>query len=401
MGSKKQPKVYIIIINYNNWADTIECLESVLRNDYPNYQVIVVDNNSPNYSMKYIKAWAEAKLDVWVRPDHPLRYLSFPPVKKPLPYVYYTKEEAEKGGDPLLESEVINKYLSKRFTSDLSIKYPLVFIQTEENLGFAGGNNVGIKYVCSKGDFKYIWLLNNDVVIDRISLSEMVKLIQSDKQIGIVGSKLLRYDKPNILQSLCGTTKMTWKNAGKGKYLYPNEEDSSRFEKSFEIDGGYIIGASMLIRKEVFKDIGLFDENFFMWAEESDFCMRAIRGGWKLYCCSRSKIWHKEGSSTGRGNIKKFLWRKSNRPTLRRFIITGYLDLRNHIYFVKKHWGSFFMYIYIIKAIPIRLIRNILSILVYDDNKILRISLLLKGLIKGIIGEMGKPEELINNQKKR
>lgn len=56
----------------------IECLESMLRNDYPNYQVIVIDNNSPNNLMEYIKAWAEGKLDVWVNPNHPLRHLSYP-----------------------------------------------------------------------------------------------------------------------------------------------------------------------------------------------------------------------------------------------------------------------------------------------------------------------------------
>ena len=77
----KLQKVYIILLNYNGWADTIECLESVLRNDYPNYQVIVVDNNSPNNSMNYIKKWVEGKLDVLVNPKQPLRHLSFPPVK--------------------------------------------------------------------------------------------------------------------------------------------------------------------------------------------------------------------------------------------------------------------------------------------------------------------------------
>ncbi len=69
------PKVYVIILNYNGWADTIECLESVLRNDYLNYQVIVLDNNSPNNSIEYIKAWAEG--NVWLKSDHPLRNLSF------------------------------------------------------------------------------------------------------------------------------------------------------------------------------------------------------------------------------------------------------------------------------------------------------------------------------------
>ncbi len=90
------PKVYIIILNYNGWADTIECLESVLRNDYPNYQVIVVDNNSPNNSMEYIKAWAEGKLDVWVNPNNPLRKLSSPPVSKSIPYVFIQRKRSRK-----------------------------------------------------------------------------------------------------------------------------------------------------------------------------------------------------------------------------------------------------------------------------------------------------------------
>jgi glycosyltransferase involved in cell wall biosynthesis len=70
-------------------------LESILRNDYSNYQVIVVDNNSPNNSLDYIKAWADGKIDVWVKPDNQLRHLSFSSVNKPIPYVFYTKEETE------------------------------------------------------------------------------------------------------------------------------------------------------------------------------------------------------------------------------------------------------------------------------------------------------------------
>ncbi|RLJ02597.1 MAG: hypothetical protein DRP08_04470 [Candidatus Aenigmatarchaeota archaeon] len=70
------PKIYIIILNYNNWQDTIDCLESVLRNDYPNYQVIVVDNGSQDNSMEYIKTWAEGRQEVLTpESSHPLYYL--------------------------------------------------------------------------------------------------------------------------------------------------------------------------------------------------------------------------------------------------------------------------------------------------------------------------------------
>jgi hypothetical protein len=363
-------------------------LESVLKNDYPNYQVIVVDNNSPNNSMEYIRAWAEGKLDVWVNPNNPLRKLSFPPVKKPVPYIFYTREEAEKGGNPEKEEK-----LKCKIPKDITTQYPLIFIQSGENLGFAGGNNVGIRYALAKDDFEYIWLLNNDTVIDKNSLTEMVKVIQKDEKIGMVGSKLLRYDKPNILQTLCGTSEITWFNAGRAKYIHPNEKDTTEFDKEFKINNGYIVGASMLIKKQVFKDIGLFDENFFMWAEETDLCIRTFRKGWELYCAGRSIVWHKEGASTDNGNEKQFLNRKSVRPTLQRFIITGYLDIRNHIYLVNKHWGKFYTLLYLIGPNTLHLIRRIIGIILYDDNKIEKLKILIKGLIDGINKNMGIPKE--------
>ena len=193
---KNWPKAGIIILNYNNWQDTIECSESVLRNDYPNYQVIVIDNGSPNNSMKYIKTWAEGRQEVLTpEPSHPLYHLSHPPVKKPIPYIYYTREEAEKGGDFELEEKLTKEWQEQRKSNNKELiptsPYPLIFIQTGENLGFAGGNNVGMKYTLKRDDFKYVWLLNNDTVIDQNTLTEMIKLAESNEKIGMVGAKLL------------------------------------------------------------------------------------------------------------------------------------------------------------------------------------------------------------------
>lgn len=187
--------------------------------------------------------------------------------------------------------------------------------------------------------------------------------------------------------------KISWLNAGCDEYIYPGTKDKVEYNKNFEVHG-YIVGASFLIRKEVIKNIGLFDEAFFMWAEEVEFCIRAVKKRWKLYCCGKSKIWHKEGASTGKGETKIFLWRKSDRPTLKRFVITGYLDTRNKIYIVRKHWGNWHMWIYILGPGIIKLIRRIIGIFLYDDDKLKRISLLLKGLLDGIKGKMGKPKEV-------
>ena len=120
------PKVSIIILNWNGWTDTIECIESVLRSDYPNFHVIVSDNNSPNGSLEYIRQWADGKIDVGFDEDRPLKRLSFPPVVKPIPYVNYTKEQAESGGDSEFESRL---KLHARHDGVNMAQLPLRFVQ--------------------------------------------------------------------------------------------------------------------------------------------------------------------------------------------------------------------------------------------------------------------------------
>lgn len=168
---KESPKVYILILDYNNWWDTIECLESVLRSDYTNYQVIVIDNDSPDNSMDYIKAWAEGRLNMWVNPDNSLGSLSHPSVQRPIPYVYYTREEAEEGGNPKKEEELKE---TVRSNNTITTGYPLTLVQVESNLGFAGGNNVGIRYALRRNS-DYIFILNNDTILGKTTISEMVR----------------------------------------------------------------------------------------------------------------------------------------------------------------------------------------------------------------------------------
>ncbi len=277
---------------------------------------------------------------------------------------------------------------------DITTKYPVVFIQSGDNLGFAGGNNVGIRYALMKGDFKYIWILNNDTVVDKEALSRMVNIFESHgNKIGIVGSKLIKYYNPSKIQVLCGTKKLTWRTGNYGKYICPNCEHIDTMEKPFEIEG-YVVGASMLINVELIKDIGLFDEAYFMWAEEADFCFRALKNGWKLYCCPSSIVYHKEGGASEEGYNKKFLWLIKKRPSLNRFIITGYLNNRNAIYFVKKHFGYWGLIVFLLTKFLKMQIKIIIAILLFDSNKFYRIIQLIKGIRDGLINRMGKPDKI-------
>lgn len=311
----KYPKVYIVILNYNNWTDTIECLESVLRNDYPNYQVIVVDNKSPNNSMEYLKAWAEGKLDVWVNPAITLRGLTFPPLPKPIPYVFYFKEEAEKGGNLELENRLVNS-----IPPEITSKYPIVFIQSRHNLGFAGGNNIAIKYVLSKGDFDSIILLNNDTVVRKNSISELMNIKKKYGDKAIYSGRIFYYHDPQKIwydgghfNEWIGRTK----HLNMGKYLHEIKNEPKVKEVNF------ITFCFVLIPKFILQKVGLLDESYFMYVEDLDYSYsyRVWKSGYKLYHVKSSEIWHKVGASSGEEEISEFsaYWMMRNRV---KFIIS-------------------------------------------------------------------------------
>lgn len=276
----KYPKVYILILNYNGWADTIECLESVLKSDCPNYQVIIIDNNSSDNSIEYIKAWAEENLDIWVSPDNILRRLSYPPVKKPLPYVYYSKEEAEKGGNPQLEAKN---------------GYPLIIIQVGDNLGYARGNNIGIRYALAKNDFEYVWILNNDTVIEKNTLSTIINALIKDEFDRPAGSYIYQYFEPEKLQ-LYGGLRLHKYFILKPTFAKMNED----------ID--FISGASLFLSKERINQLGLIDEAYFLNSEDMEYTyfykenFKGTNKDIKPFLVA-GKIWHKGAESQNKNNF--------------------------------------------------------------------------------------------------
>ena len=397
---KKWPKVAIIILNWNGWKGTLECLESVFRNSYPNYQVIVIDNGSIDGSIEKIKAWAEGKQEALTpEPKNTLYYLSHPPVIKSIPYIYYTRAEAKKGGNIKLEQKVTREWQERGKTNDNELNpttpYPLIFIQTGENLGFAGGNNIGIGYMLKKEYVDYVWLLNNDTVIDKNALIEMIKLGENNEQIGMVGSKLLYYKKPNTIQALGGSSKIAWNTFG--KHICDLKEDQFEFNNDFEIKG-YICGASLLVKKKVIEAVGIIDESYFMLAEDLDWCFRTSKKSWKLFYSGGSKVWHKFGASMKKNNIdKSFLGRRSTRLPINRFIMNNYYFTRGCLHFQKKfNSNSFIVFcIYLL----FKILKQSIGIVLYDDCKFYRIKILFKGFHDGIKGKMGRTMEFKNINK--
>lgn len=221
------PKVSIIILNWNGFEDTIECIESLKKITYPNYEIVVADNASSGDDVRILK---------------------------------------EKYGD----------YIH--------------MIANDQNYGFPEGNNIGMRYALGKGT-DYLLLLNNDVIVDCEFLSKLVKVAEDDASIGIVGSKIYYYHRPNRIQAAGG--KIRWW-LGDIK-VYGEQEDVGQYDYIAERD--FVYGTSFLIKKAVIDKISFMDPYFFFSVEEYDYCTRAKRAGFKVMYVSQSKVWHKAGAS--------------------------------------------------------------------------------------------------------
>ncbi len=270
------PLVYVVLLNWNGWKDTIECLESVFRMDYPHFRVIVCDNDSHDGSLGHVKAWAEGRLTA--APFAVPLASAGQPLAKPLAWVEYDRWQAEAGGNADEQAA-------------------LVLIQTGANLGFAGGNNVGLRYAQARADHGYAWLLNNDTVVQPDALSQLVRHMQRRPGAGICGSKLVFYHRPEMVQAWGGSSY----NEVRG-YVTP----LGMFQPvtaAFDVDDierqmAYVVGASMLVSAGFLRDIGLMAEDYFLYSEEIDWACRA-KGRYTLAYAGDSVVYHKEGGSIG------------------------------------------------------------------------------------------------------
>lgn len=306
------PKTYIIILNYNGWRDTQECLESVLKLNHPNYQIVVVDNNSPNDSMSHLLAWAKGE-ELATLDNKTLGYLSTPAIPKPVNYIFYDKQTALNGGISELEAQLSN---------------PIIFIQAGENRGFAAGNNVGTEYALKKGDADYIWYLNNDTVVEPNALTEYMNKAsgykKKNEKVGIIGAKLMYYYQPTLIQAIGGTYN---KWLATTNHIGAFEKDSGQYDNEEIVEKiSYPVGASMLVDVCFIKDIGMMCEDYFLYFEELDWVYRGKQQGWEIGYCWKTRVFHKEGRSIG-----------SDSDSLRRSDLSDYYGLKNRIKFTKKY----------------------------------------------------------------
>jgi len=296
-------KVYAILVNFNGWPDTIECLETLFRSDHPDFRVLVCDNGSADGSLERIRAWAERRLDA-AAPRGELCRLQDSSLERPLQYAEYGRQEAEAGGDGAEQAR-------------------LVLIDCGGNLGFAGGNNVGLRYALAQGDCDFAWLINNDTAIEPDAMRRMVERLSEEPQAGLCSSTLLHYHDPGRVQALgggwyCSWLGLAWHLGRLGRW--PQKVDRDQVERRMS----YPVGASMMVTGRFLKEVGLMCEDYFLYFEELDWVLRA-RGRFCMVYAPESIVYHKVGGSIG----------TSSNPG-RKSLACDYWNARNRIFFTRR-----------------------------------------------------------------
>ena len=248
------PKVAIVMLNYNGYEDTHECIQSIESVFYNNYDVIVVDNAS-------------------------------------------TRDDAGR----------------------LRVNFPNVtVIESSKNLGFTGGNNVGLLKAYEIGA-DYIFCLNNDTVVSENILEELVGFMEENQDVGLVGPLMCYYDSKTTVSSAGGTVE---RNTGLISFFHRGDTVNDIVDGTIFCE--FIEGSALFIRASLMKRIGGFNDFYFLTSEESELCVRVADLGYRLAVISSCRVWHK---------VSQTMVTMSE--------LSSYYIFRNKLFFVKFNHSTF------------------------------------------------------------
>lgn len=253
LGRTRNSRVVAVVLNWNAWPDTIACVESLLSSSSVPAQIIICDNGSRDDSIVRLIEWGR-----------------------------------ERDGFAAFEGA---QQAFERISRDV----PIALVELPQNGGYAYGNNIGMRLAIERAGAEFVWILNNDTVVERHALERMLAVADAKTSVGIVGSKLLRYDEPHTVQAMGGG------------YIIPvlchdtqlGSGGTASMDPGDPIPLDHLVGASLLVRVEAIRTVGFIDESYFLYREETDWCIRMRRAGWQLYCCPEATVWHKQSHSIG------------------------------------------------------------------------------------------------------
>jgi GT2 family glycosyltransferase len=218
-------------------------------------------------------------------------------------------------GQPLDAQVIVLNYgLPAGAGDELLAVCPDALVQTlTGNQGYAGNNNVGIRLALERGA-EWVLVLNEDTELAPDCLDLMLAVGEADAAIGVLGPMVYHYDEPTVIQSAGGVFDENWLSA----HVAMNEPDAGQFAAPRDVQ--WVSGCAIMVRRAVMEAVGMLDERFFMYWEETEWCMRAARAGWRIVHVPGARLWHKGV-------------RRDYKPAP----YVGYYMTRNRLLFLRKH----------------------------------------------------------------
>ena len=242
---------------------------------------------------------------------------------------------------PVYEIIVVDNASDDGSVEAVKENYPDVkLIENDKNYGAIGGKNIGLRRALDS-PVDYIYMVDNDIIGAKDSLTKLIKVADSDPQVGMVGAMMYDLSKPDIILSAGGTIDYT-QNVSRGRG--DTQKDEGQFNNIEPVD--YLWGGALLARKRVLEEVGLFDPGYVgYWFEDTDLSVRVRKAGYKIIFNPYAKVWHKPHAT-----VEQFSFRKK------------YLATRNAVRFMKKH-ASFYGWIkylfFVIGGLPYALVRDL------------------------------------------
>jgi GT2 family glycosyltransferase len=291
-------RTWIVLLNWRNGPDTIDCLNSILScANQEGTGIVICDNNSCDESIHLIQDWAGRRHVNLVE--------------------YYWRDEIFRPAANMANQPPAAEHI------------PIALLHTGANLGFAGGNNVGIRYIQRHFAFDFILLLNNDTILTAGAVTAMARRFEQRDNIGMCGCTVVYHHTPTRVQAFGGAHFQPW--LGRSSHIGANADITSNREvTAVEKRLDYILGAALMISRQCLEAIGQMEEMYFLYYEEVDWATRARRAGFSLAYAPQAVIFHKEGATIG-----------SNSDGGQRSLLSEYYLVRSRIMFTRKFYPHF------------------------------------------------------------
>lgn len=293
------PAIGIVLVNWNGWRDTVECLESLLRSRYRRWFVICVDNGSADGSTEQIRAYCSGEVQV----ESP--FFPYDPATKPVSFERISASEAHaraRAGPPPADRSV-------------------VVIENGGNLGFAKANNQGTRFALEVRRPEYCLFLNNDTVVDPDLLGAFVRAADRHPRGGFFGPKTYYYDhqgRRDVINFAGGRLDMVH---GQTWHIGQNEVDEGQHDREREVD--WVEGSCLFVRSALLEQIGLLDPSYFAYFEENDLVLRGRRAGYGAVYVPEARLWHKVSASSKRSPTKLYYLTRNQFWFVRRYATRG------------------------------------------------------------------------------